>query len=35
MEDEQITLFYNQLVNSQEDIGLRYQAVFQLKNIGS
>lgn len=28
-------LFYNQLINPQEEIGLRYQAVFQLKNINT
>jgi HEAT repeat protein len=27
--------FYAQLINPEEEIGLRYQAVFQLKNINS
>lgn len=35
MEQDQIALFYGQLVNPHEEIGLRYQAVFQLKNIGT
>lgn len=28
-------LYYSQLVDPNESIGLRYQAVFQLKNIGT
>jgi hypothetical protein len=27
--------FYNQLINPNEKVGLRYQAVFQLKNINT
>lgn len=35
MEAEQVTQYYSQLIDPQETIGLRYQAVFQLKNINS
>lgn len=35
MEGQQQQKFYIQLINPEEQIGLRYQAVFQLKNINS
>jgi hypothetical protein len=35
MESVEEQQYYQQLVNPQEQIGLRYQAVFQLKNINS
>ena len=35
MEVQTVDQYYQQLVNHEEKIGLRYQAVFQLKNINS
>ena len=35
MENDPAQTFYLQLVNPEESIGLRYQAVFQLKNINT
>ncbi len=34
-QQQQSELFYKQLINPNEEIGLRYQAVFQLKNINT
>ncbi len=33
MEKDDTQIFYEQLINPEEKIGLRYQAVFQLKAI--
>ena len=35
MEGQTVDQYYQQLINHEEKIGLRYQAVFQLKNINS
>jgi len=35
MQNNQEEEYYQQLINPQEKVGLRYQAVFQLKNIGT
>lgn len=35
MENENIEQYYKQLVDTTQPIGIRYQAVFQLKNINS
>ncbi len=34
-QQQQSEVFYKQLINHNEEIGLRYQAVFQLKNINT